>query len=375
MTTTTPIDMPPSQPMERATTLPPHYYTDADIWRVEQEMIFRRQWFAVGRADQVAEAGDFFTFDLVGTPMIIVRGKDGVPRAISAACLHRFMPVAEGSGNRTSFQCPYHLWTYGLDGQLIGAPEMERAEGFEKADCRLPEIRLEVWEGFVFVNLDRDAEPLAPQLTTLAGKLREYRLGDMRTAAVLDFPVSGWNWKITVENGVESYHHIGTHRDTLEPFFPGHFTSHDDVDGPYIYHIIPTRDRVRLPAKFPVPADLRDDQWSQLTVAAVQPSMFLAAQPDEMDWLQIIPGATADSHTARWWICYRTDAFDDPDFETKLEGSKAVLTAVHLQDIDACQAVWRGVTSQYAAAGRLSHLEKGVWQFDEWMKRQIARAS
>ena len=94
------------------------------------------------------------------------------------------MPVVEGAGNRTSFQCPYHLWTYGLDGQLIGAPEMERAEGFNKDACRLPEIRLEVWEGFVFVSLDAQAAPLAPQLATLGDKMREYRMGEMRTAAV-----------------------------------------------------------------------------------------------------------------------------------------------------------------------------------------------
>ena len=373
--TTGAIDIPPATILERAQTLPPHYYTDPAIWAVEQEMVFRRQWVCVGRADQVANPGDFFTFDLVGTPLVVARGKDGVLRALSASCLHRFMPVVEGSGNRTSFQCPYHLWTYGLDGQLVGAPEMEQATGFEKRDCRLPEIRLEMWEGFVFVNLDPAAEPLSPRIATMTNKLKEYRMGDMRTAAILDFPVSDWNWKITVENGLESYHHIGTHRDTLEPFFPAHFTSHDDNDGPYVYHVIPTKDRARMTARFAVPDGLREDQWTQLTVAAVLPTMFLAAQPDEMDWLQIIPGKAVDSHVARWWICFRPDAFDDPEFDRKLAESKAVLTVVHMQDIDACAAVWRGTTSRCAAAGRLSHLEKGVWQFDEWVKEQIARAS
>ncbi len=373
--TTRQLEIPHSAPLPRAETLPPHYYTDPTIWEVEQEMIFRRQWVCVGRVDQVENPGDYFIFDLVGTPLVVTRGKDGVLRALSTACLHRFTPVVEGNGNRTSFQCPYHLWTYGLDGQLIGAPEMEQAAGFDKKDCRLPAIAIEVWEGFIFVNLDPAAVPLEPQIATLRAKLREYRIGEMRTAAILDFPASGWNWKITVENGLESYHHIGTHRDTLEPFFPAHFTSHDDNDGPYVYHVIPTKDRARMPAKFAVPDDLREDQWTQLTVAAVLPNMFLAAQPDEMDWLQIIPAKTVDSHVARWWISFRPDAFDDPAFEQKLAESKAILTAVHLQDIDACEAVWRGTTSRYAASGRLSHLEKGVWQFDEWVKSQISRAS
>jgi phenylpropionate dioxygenase-like ring-hydroxylating dioxygenase large terminal subunit len=363
------------QPLAEASALPARFYTDPEILRVEEEVIFRRSWIPIGRVDAVANPGDYFTYDLAGTPIVVSRDKQGTLRALSAACLHRFMPVVEGAGNRTSFQCPYHLWTYGLDGGLIGAPEMEQAAGFDKRDCRLPEIRMEVWEGFVFVNLDPDAAPLAPQVATLTEKVREYRMGEMRTAAVLDYPEAEWNWKITVENGVESYHHIGTHRDTLEPLFPAHFTSHDDNDGPWIYHRIPFIDRQRLRARFAIPDDLRDDQWRELVVVSVFPTLLVALQPDEMNWLQILPGSQPGRHATRWWVCFRPDAFEHPDFPAQLEESKAALAAVHQQDLDACASVWRGVTSRYAQPGRLSHLEKGVWQFDSWVRERIAGAS
>lgn len=360
-------------PLEQAWAMPAHYYTDPEMYRLEEEVIFRRSWIPVGRVDQVEKPGDFFTFDLAGTPLIIVRGKDGELRALSASCLHRFMPVAEGAGNRSSFQCPYHLWTYALDGQLIGAPEMERAEGFDIKDCRLPEARLEIWEGFIFVNLDADATALAPQIATLTAKLAPYRLGEMRTAAILDYE-SDWNWKVMVENGVESYHHLGIHPDTLQPYFPAQITSHDDNDGPWIYHRIPTKDRVPLPSKFPVPEDMPEDQRCELTVISVFPLLLIALQPDEMNYMQIIP-RSHDRHLVRWWICHRPDALEHPGYEDKVAGAKAILDAIHQQDIDACRAVWKGVQSKYAQPGRLSHLEKGVWQFNEWLKEQIAGAS
>jgi phenylpropionate dioxygenase-like ring-hydroxylating dioxygenase large terminal subunit len=379
MTTTAPapgVALDPfGMPLERASALPPSYYIDPQILRVEEEVIFRRSWIPIGRIDQVANAGDYFSYNVAGTPIVVARDKTGELRALSAACLHRFMPVVEDAGNRTSFQCPYHLWTYGLDGQLIGAPEMERAAGFNKSDCRLPEVRLEVWEGFIFVNLDADAEPLAPQVEPLRKLAQEYRMGDMRTAAILEYPEAEWNWKITVENGVESYHHMGTHRDTLEPFFPARTTSHDDSDGPWIYHRLPFLNGQKLRSRFAVPDDLRDDQWRELVVISVFPTLLVALQPDEMNWLQIVPGKEPGRHSSRWWICFRPDAFADPQYEAHLAESKATLDAVHQQDLDACAAVWRGVTSQYAQAGRLSHLEKGVWQFDEWVRARIASAS
>ena len=360
-------------PLERASALPPDFYTDPGIYKVEEEVIFRKSWIAIGRIDQLDKPGDYFRFDVSGTPLVATRAKDGEVRVLSAVCLHRYMPVAEGSGNASAFTCPYHLWTYDLDGQLIGASEMDKAEGFDKNDCRLPTVRHEVWEGFIFVNLDPEADALAPQLATLQQKIKQYRVSEMRTAATMDYE-SDWNWKVMVENFIESYHHIGVHRTTLEPLFPAHFTTHEDTDGPFVYHHIPTKDRTPMPSKFPLPDDLTEEQRTELLVISVYPYFLIALQPDELTWLQVIPD-TNGKHSVRWYIGWRPDAFQDPEVESKLATSKATLDAIHREDMKACRAVQEGVSSQYASPGRLSHLEKGVWQFDEWVREKIAGAA
>src|SRR5512134_3261419 len=132
-------------PLATASTLPPRCYVDPAVYAREVERIFRREWICVGREDEIAAPGDHFAFTLFGDPLVAVRGDDGAIRVLSRVCRHRWMPVVEGRGNRRSFQCPYHLWTYALDGRLLGAPEMQRAEGFERASCRLPALRVETW--------------------------------------------------------------------------------------------------------------------------------------------------------------------------------------------------------------------------------------
>ena len=151
-----------------ATTLAPRSYTDPAHYDREVERIFRREWIAVAREDQVPRPGHYVAFDLLGEPLVAVRGGDGEVRVLSRVCRHRWMPIVErGVGRRSAFQCPYHLWTYALDGHLVGAPEMDRTPGFDRTACRLPALRVELWQGWVFANFDPDAAPLAPRLAGL----------------------------------------------------------------------------------------------------------------------------------------------------------------------------------------------------------------
>src|SRR5579862_4831723 len=157
-------------------TLPPVCYTDPAFYEFEKQAIFFREWLVVGREAWVKNPGDYFTVSQVGEPLIITRNRDGELKAMSAVCQHRAMLVAEGHGNVRSFRCPYHHWTYSLGGNLVAAPEMDRACGFDKKDFRLPEVKLEVWLGFIFVNFDPDALPLAPRLAALTEVLKNYNL-------------------------------------------------------------------------------------------------------------------------------------------------------------------------------------------------------
>lgn len=352
--------------LARATTLPPRWYADAEIYRREVEQVFRREWLPVGRVDQVREPGDYFSADLLGEPLVVARDKQGVVRVLSRVCRHRWMPVVEGAGRRQSFQCPYHLWTYGLDGKLLGAPEMERVEGFDRAACRLPEFRAEIWEGWILVNLDGQAPPLAPRLESLGRALAPYRLSEMVASEPMTYD-SRWNWKIMVDNFIESYHHIGPHADTLQPIVPGGGTWAEDVDGPYIVLHNPAKDPDQPLALLPEIPGLSAAQRSEFLVGAVFPLLLFAVNPDSLVWYQLEPHSV-DHFTLRVWVCVPPGSVGDE----RVAQMRMFVDAVHQQDIVACAGVQAGVSSRHAAPGRLSHLEKPIWQFDRWLRDRLS---
>ena len=205
------------RPLEDAITLPLHCYTSNKWYEREVENIFLKEWLCVGRVDQVADPGDFFTLRLMGEPIVIVRGDQGNINALSTICRHRAMEVVEGEGNRRSFQCPYHAWTYSLQGNLIGAPEMEKTRNFDKSKCALPALRTETWEGFIFVNFDSRAKPLSPSLAPLSRRLKNYQLSDMRGTKPLVYE-GNWNWKLWIENFMEAYHVLGLHKGSARSY-------------------------------------------------------------------------------------------------------------------------------------------------------------
>jgi phenylpropionate dioxygenase-like ring-hydroxylating dioxygenase large terminal subunit len=128
--------------------------------------LFRKQWICVGHAGALGSPGDFFTTELVGEPLLVVRDSSTAIRVLSNVCRHGASPVAHGAGNATRFVCSYHGWTYGLDGRLLGAPLIQEDEHFAKGGCRLPQFASELWQGYIFVNLDGLAPQLAPAAPT-----------------------------------------------------------------------------------------------------------------------------------------------------------------------------------------------------------------
>ena len=171
--------------LDAAETLPPACYTDASFYEFEKEALFNHEWLCVGRADWVKAPGDYFTTQIVGEPIVVSHARDGVIRAMSSVCQHRAMLVAEGKGNARGFVCPYHHWVYGLDGKLVNAPAMERTCDFDKKTVRLPEFKVEIWLGFIFINFDADAAPLAPRLATVADAVAGYDLANAADALPL----------------------------------------------------------------------------------------------------------------------------------------------------------------------------------------------
>jgi phenylpropionate dioxygenase-like ring-hydroxylating dioxygenase large terminal subunit len=189
-------------------TIPFDWYSDPAVLRLERERIFRRAWQYAGRTDQAAEPGAFFTCDLGGVPVVVVRDEAGELRAFLNVCRHRGSLVCEGEGRRATLQCPYHAWTYGLDGSLRAAPRSELVPGFDKERLGLVALPVEAWGPFVFVSPDPDAAPLAETLGELPALVHAsgVDLGSLRFLKRAGGPEYAANWKVCSENYLECYH-------------------------------------------------------------------------------------------------------------------------------------------------------------------------
>ncbi|MEM9270281.1 MAG: aromatic ring-hydroxylating dioxygenase subunit alpha, partial [Pseudomonadota bacterium] len=192
-------------PFDRASAMPPSVYTSEAFLKRELADIFAKDWFCVGRASSLKNPGDYVTLDLANEPILVLRDTDGNLRAMSNVCRHRMSTLLEGRGNTRSIVCPYHAWTYNLDGSLRGAPAMSLNEAFCKSDVALPSIRCEEWLGWVFVTLNPASEPVAHQLASLEAMIADY---NMKAYTETFFETHIWdtNWKVLAENFMESYH-------------------------------------------------------------------------------------------------------------------------------------------------------------------------
>jgi len=188
-------------------TIPWSWYADPAVLRVEHERIFRRYWQYVGRTDEVSEPGSFHTSRAGDIPVLLVRDRKDTLRAFLNVCRHRGSIVCKGSGKRETLQCPYHAWTYGLDGRLLAAPRSDREGGFDGEELGLLPLQLETWGPFVFVNPDSDAPPLSELLEDVPERIAAAGI-DVDALRFLSRAESEYeaNWKICAENFLECYH-------------------------------------------------------------------------------------------------------------------------------------------------------------------------
>lgn len=223
----------------RAWTLPAQLYTHPAVFAAEKERIFSRTWQVVGHGSQVSNPGDYFTTDLIGEPLLLVRGGDGRLRGFYNVCRHRAGPPAEGCGSRKIFRCGYHGWTYGLDGALISATEVDGVEGFRAEDFALAPVKMEEWFNFVFVNLDPEAASLRDTLGQLPRQVEKFPFSGMTLFERRTYDMK-CNWKTYVDNYLEGYHlpsvHPGLNREldynayVVEPF-PRHVRQFSPIRG------------------------------------------------------------------------------------------------------------------------------------------------
>lgn len=198
----------PALPLARAYTIPASWYTDDRIASLEKRAIFHRSWQAVGRLDQVSRCGEFFTACLLGEPLLIARGADGVLRAFYNVCRHHAAAVVtETSGKAANFRCPYHGWTYGIDGALKGTPDFDGVCDFDRAKNGLVPVRVDGWENFAFVNLHPQAESLSQFLGSLIDRVTPLRLNSLHFFERRTYDLN-CNWKVYVDNYLDGGYHV-----------------------------------------------------------------------------------------------------------------------------------------------------------------------
>ncbi len=363
-------------------TLPPEVYCSEEIWELEVERIWRSGWVNVAHVSQIPTPGDYRAVDVLGELVVVTRDRAGEIHVLSRVCTHRWMDICDGTGcgSAPSLQCPYHLWTFGLEGGLRAAPEMDGTPGFEKNDHGLHRFRHEVWEGFVYVNLDGQAAPTAELWGPMSVQLAEYGLQDWKVVETVPWGESSWDWKIFIDNG-ECYHHIGIHHDTLEPFMPARQAVDLPDNGEYtlLYAeadpslLVGADDGGRdFPSADPPPPGLTDQQRTGLGLAYPFPNYVIAIMPQSAYWFDVQPiGPGRIDFTAH--LLLPPHLTEGPGLDERIAGHLESLTAIHNQDIIVCEGVQRGLESRAAKPGMLAYLEQHNRTFARWYARQMTR--
>jgi nitrite reductase/ring-hydroxylating ferredoxin subunit len=366
--------------LSEAETLPPLCYTDARFYEFEKEALFAHEWLCVGRENWVPNPGDYFTTSIVGEPILVARDLSGTLRAMSSVCQHRAMLVAEGSGNARGFLCPYHHWAYALDGRLVGAPAMSRTCNFDRDAMRLPAFKVELWQGFVFVNFDADAAPLAPRLANVEAAIGNYDLANAegpRPDAPGKFP---WNWKVMFENNNDGYHANKLHHGPLHDFVPSNLATFPDSD-PAGAGFLRYNGTLHADASFnatqkallPIFPGLDAADRNRMTFANIPPTLSLVMMSDMVLYLILRPDGP-ESLEQDTGLLFAPGAAKDPGFKHKLDMNMAAAGAIIAQDMHVDELVQVGLRSRFAPRGRYSWQEGAQSQFNRWLVHRYTEA-
>lgn len=348
--------------VERASTLESKYYVDASVLPLERERIFYRTWQCVGYGEQVAAAGQYFTFDLAGEPLLVARGGDGVLRGFYNVCRHRAGPPAEGCGTRKLFRCGYHGWTYSLEGRLLNAPEMEGVEDFAHEQFGLTPIHVAEWSGLVFANLSEQPEPLLSALGELPQQTAKFRLDQMRFYRRHDY-VMECNWKTYIDNYMEGYHLPSVHPSLNRELDYGAyevelFARHSLQYSP----IRASEDSRGADRRYPdSQGDLRAEYYW------IYPNWMLNCYPDNMSLNIVLPlGPEKCVATFAWF-------FPQAALKTEVpEKTYAFSHEIQLEDGGICEVVQRNLRSRSYSSGRYSvKQERSLYHFHQLYRQAM----
>jgi choline monooxygenase len=356
-----------NEQIECAHTLASRFYTDPAILDIEKARIFRRTWQLVGTLGHdcgevggqkrtIADPESFFTTDVGGEPVVITRDKQGTLRAFSNVCRHRAGPIASGSGCKSVLRCGYHGWTYTLDGRLIGTPDVEGVEFFDRSTMGMVPVRLETWEQFIFVNFDGDALPLSDYLGDIPEQARGFRFDGLQFAERRDY-VLNCNWKVYVDNYLEGYHipiaHPGLMREIdYSQYRTDTFRYHSQQFAPIrAMKAEDSGDRAYAPGS----------GTQEALYFWIFPNLMLNIYPDNVSTNLIVPLSQDQTLTIFEWFFHDIAS---AKVQERMKKAIAFSDEVQQEDIGLCESVQRGLRSALYDRGRYSvKRENGVHHF------------
>ena len=346
-------------PLNRARHAPGFIYSSPEVYALEKQKLFFKDWLCVGRVEEVENPGDYMAMRIADEPVLVARNQDGGLGAFANVCAHRGVEVATGSGNASEFSCPYHGWRYDLDGRLIGAAFMNATQGFDPATCRLRPLRVAEWAGFVFVCFDADTAPLEefgadfmrefgflhPERCRLSGRI------------VIDFDC---NWKLLAENVLDMYHAGTLHAQTF-----GAKTSYDDVEVKLMARGALRSDYLSVPltpggktlfGKLPWLED-RPDNFA--TMGFMQPNTYIVARSDQVRMLISWPLAP-DKSRGILYSLFPTEYFAEDDFAERARVYHEYLDYVLSEDKQMVQSLQHAMSIKGYTPGPMASLESCV---------------
>ena len=360
-----------------ARTLPGRYYTTPEILSEEAERIFRKRWICVGRVETIAQPGDYVVVEIAGESIIVLKDQSGERRAFYNVCRHRGTRLCEATHGKLSetIQCPYHAWTYALDGRLIGAPHMNEVAGFDKKEYPLHGVALAEWEGFLFVNLARDAEPLAEAFAPLVGRFAQYNLSRLRTTRRIEYDVRA-NWKLILQNYNECLHCPTIHPElsTKLPYTSG---ANDLIDGPFLggYMEIkaPNESATMTGRACGLPlGDFSDADRHRAFYYALFPTMMLSLHPDYAVFYTVWPKAPMESRVVCEWMVH-PDSPAAPGYN--IADAEEFWDRTNRQDWHICEQSQLGVSSRMYQPGPYSPRESIPAAWDREYLRVMGHAA
>lgn len=358
-----------SVPSDQAHNMIPAFFTSPEFLELEKIHIFRKEWICLGHESEIARPNDYFTTELVDEQLLVTRDMENKVRVLSNVCRHRANLIATGSGNRRNFTCSYHGWTYSNGGNLIAAPLMDKVENFNKKNCKLPEFACEVWQGFIFVNLDNNAEPLANRLEGLLPYIKNHHMKE-RSLVFSEEVTWQTNWKCLVENFMEGYHLDVTHRDTLAPLNPTGLCKKLPGGEGFTGYRAGYNPAYKLME--PIHPDLSKEEGTASWMFCIYPSFVMSVDPNTTSWM-IMRSDQPDEVKVKWGVV----ALDpgNAGAEVSMQENIDFMHSFNAEDKEKLEALQKGLKTRHMEKNYLApaDYEGTVWDFYQFMASRLGQ--